>query len=142
MLAAGSAPAADVTSEEMARARRWIAAEFAATDELKRSEPGLVVLANHDPVVKNTRGEGRPLTIAKKEYRRGLYCHATSHVVVRLPGPGKTFSAIVGVDSNPQTVGGRGSVEFSVSVVRKRVASQVPWRITLVDKPNLRCYDT
>jgi hypothetical protein len=59
------------------------------------------------------------LTIAKKEYRRGLYCHAASHVVVRLPGPGKTFSAIVGVDSNPQTVGGRGSVVFSISVGAK-----------------------
>jgi alpha-galactosidase len=35
---------------------------------------------------------------------------------VRLPGPGKTFTAVVGVDSNPQTVGGRGSVVFSVSV--------------------------
>ena len=120
VMAAGSASAVDVTSEELAQARRWIAAKFAATAEANRIDPGLVVLANHDPVLKNTRGEGRPLTIAKKEYRRGLYCHAASHVVVRLPGPGKTFSAIVGVDSNPQTVGGRGSVVFSVSVGGKR----------------------
>ena len=85
-MAAGSAVAVDVTSEELAQARRWIAAKFAETAEAKQSEPGLIVLANHDAVVKNTRGEGRPLTIAKKEYRRGLYCHAGSHVVVCLPG--------------------------------------------------------
>jgi hypothetical protein len=48
--------------------------------------------------------------------QHGLYCHALSHVVVCLPGPGKTFTAVVGVDSNPQTVGGRGSIVFSVSI--------------------------
>ena len=56
------------------------------------------------------------MTIAKTAYTRGLYCHAVSHVVVRLPGPGKSFTAVVGVDSNPQTTGGRGSVVFSVNV--------------------------
>ena len=59
---------------------------------------------------------GRPLKIADKQYSRGLYCHAVSKVVVRLPGPGKSFSAVAGVDSNEQTSGGRGSVVFSVNV--------------------------
>ena len=78
------------------------------------------MLANHDPVLRNTRGEGRPLTLGKTAYTRGLYCHAVSKLIVRLPGPGKTFTAIVGVDSNDQTSGGRGSVVFSVSVAGKQ----------------------
>ena len=56
------------------------------------------------------------MKIVDKQYTRGLYCHAVSKVVVRLPGPGKSFSAIVGVDSNEQTSGGRGSVVFAVKV--------------------------
>src|ERR1035437_5554700 len=54
--------------------------------------------------------------IVDKEYSRGLYCHAPSKIVVRLPGPGALFTAIAGVDSNDQTSGGRGSVDFSVKV--------------------------
>jgi len=115
-LASGAAGAVEVTREEQAAAREWVAAKFEGTGPAGPCRPGLVVLANHDPVLRNTRGEGRPLTIAGTAYDRGLYCHASSHVVVRLPGPGKTFTAVVGVDSNPQTVGGRGSVVFSVRV--------------------------
>ncbi|MBE0565114.1 MAG: 50S ribosome-binding GTPase [Krumholzibacteria bacterium] len=38
---------------------------------------------------------------------------------VHLPGPGKVFTATVGVDSNDQTSGGRGSVVFIVRVAGK-----------------------
>ena len=105
----------------MAAAHRWMAAKVEAPDAGLRHTPGLVVLANHDPVLRNTRGGGRPLTIGKTPYTRGLYCHAVSKVVVRLPGPGKSFTAVVGVDSNIQTSGGRGSVVFAVSVRGKQV---------------------
>ena len=40
---------------------------------------------------------------------------------MRLPAPGKTFEAVVGVDSNEQTGGGRGSVIFSVQIGGKEV---------------------
>ena len=103
------------TAGEMAEARRWIAAKFEAVKEEKRLEPGLLVLANNDPVNRNSCG-GRPMRIVDKEYTRGLYCHATSKVVVRLPSPGKTFTAVVGIDSNEQTQPGKGSVVFSVGV--------------------------
>ncbi len=59
--------------------------------------------------------------IGKTPYTRGLYCHAVSKVIVRLPAPGKTFTAVVGVDTNNQTSGGRGSVVFSVTVKGKVV---------------------
>src|ERR1035437_2376403 len=104
-----------VSPEELGEASQWVAAKFNGAVASEAPVVGLVVLANNAPVQLNARG-GRPLKIADKQYSRGLYCHAVSKVVVRLPGPGKSFSAVAGVDSNDQTSGGRGSVVFSVNV--------------------------
>ena len=106
--------AVSVSPEEMGEASQWVAAKFKGTLASEAPVVGLVVLANNDPVQLNARA-GRPLKIADKQYSRGLYCHAASKVVVRLPGPGKSFSAVAGVDSNDHTSGGRGSVVFSVN---------------------------
>ena len=106
----GVSPAPD----EMAEAQRWASAKFRGIPETRQPEPGLMVLANHDPVQKNARA-GKPMKIVDAN-TRGLYCHAFSKIIVRLPGPGETFTAIVGVDSNDQTSGGRGSIDFSVNV--------------------------
>ena len=99
----------------MAEASQWVNAKFKGVVASEPPADGLVVLANNDPVQLNAR-HGRPMKIVDTQYSRGLYCHAVSKVVVRLPGPGKSFSAIVGVDSNEQTSGGRGSVVFAVKV--------------------------
>lgn len=112
------AHAVSPSADEMAEALRWAAAKFGDPTEQK-TQGRLVVLANHDPVQKNARA-GRPLRIADKVYHRGLYCHAPSKVVVKLDSPGEAFEAIVGVDSNKQTRGGRGSVVFSVTVGGKQ----------------------
>ncbi len=104
-----------VSPAEMEEAGRWVAAKFKGTLPDETPRPGLSVVANHDPVQLNARG-GRPMRIVDREYRRGLYCHAVSKVIVRLPAPGRSFHAIAGVDSNEQTAGGRGSVIFSVRV--------------------------
>ena len=114
-LATFVAPATSVRPEELTEARAWVTAKFKNLQPPSATEPALVVLANHDPVQKNARA-GRPMRIADQRYTRGLYCHAFSKILVRLPSPGANFSAIVGVDSNEQTSGGRGSVNFSVSV--------------------------
>ncbi|HEY3324749.1 MAG TPA: alpha-galactosidase [Planctomycetota bacterium] len=108
-----------VTPEELATKENWINATL-ETPGPAALPPGLNVIANHDSVSKNARGKG-PLTIVDKQYTRGLFCHAVSKIAVQLPGPGKTFSAIVGVDSNEQTKPGRGSVVFSVSAARKEL---------------------
>jgi alpha-galactosidase len=115
VLALLPARAISVSPLEMNEAQRWTAAKFDGVVQSPTAEPALVVLANHDPVQKNARA-GLPMRIVDKEYNRGLYCHAFSKIIVRLPSPGASFSAIVGVDSNEQTSGGRGSVGFSVSV--------------------------
>lgn len=105
----------------MAEARNWAAAKLQGKPESAPPRvPGLVVLANNDPVQLNSRN-GRPMRIAGREYSRGLYCHAISRVAVRLPGPAKSFSASIGVDSNEQTSGGRGSVVFSVSAAGRKL---------------------
>ena len=108
-----------VTPAELAEARRWSAARFEGMQQAAAAETALVVLANHGPVQKNARG-GRPMHIVDKEYTRGLYCHAPSKIIVRLPGPGAKFTAIAGVDSNDQTSGGRGSVRSRPPRARTR----------------------
>src|ERR1035441_8932138 len=112
-----SARAASVVGSpaELAEARRWSAAKLEGVEPAAAAEPALVVLANPGPVQKNARGGG-PMHLSDKEYTRGLYCHAPSKIIVRLSWPGARFTAIAGVDSNDQTSGGRGSVDFSVTV--------------------------
>jgi hypothetical protein len=81
---------------------------------------GVDILANHDKWFERNARQGKPLMVGTKEYSRGLMCHAPSKLVVRLPGPGKTFSAIVGVDAN-NDADAKGSVVFAVKVADKVV---------------------
>jgi alpha-galactosidase len=115
LLVVAQAAKAEGNPAELAESHRWSTAKFQGLQIAPASEPALVVLANHGVVQKNARGD-RPMHIVDKEYSRGLYCHAPSKIIVRLPAPGAEFTAIAGVDSNEQTSGGRGSVDFSVHV--------------------------
>ncbi len=114
-----SASGVTPTADELARARRWTAKHFAWPSSSSHAKapgeapgPGIIVLANHGPVLVNGRGDGRPLQIADTRYTHGFICHAVSKLLVRLPGPGRTFRATVGVDTNA----GGGSIVFSVTV--------------------------
>ncbi len=108
-LVSGATP----TAAELDEAHAWAAAKFQGTVERATPRARIEVLANNDPVQPNARG-GKPMHIAGVQYTRGLYCHAVSKVIAHLPRGGKAFQAVVGVDSNEQTGGGRGSVVFSV----------------------------
>ncbi len=110
-----SAPAVSVTPDELAESGAWAAARFRGGAPAKPGGPALVLLANHDQVEKNGR-QGKPLRMANREFTRGLYGHAPSRILVVLPGPGDRFTAVVGIDSNENTRGGRGSVEARVRV--------------------------
>lgn len=101
------------TDIELNTAARWVAAKFQAVADTVQPAPGLYVVANNDAVELNARA-GKPMRIGNQSYTRGLYCHAVSQVIVRLPGAGAEFTAVAGVDSNEQTSGGRGSVRFAV----------------------------
>ena len=100
--------------QEMAEQGRWVSAKFQGKTAAKDSRSGLEVVANYEYVHQNGRFK-KPFNISGAKYRRGLFCHAPSKLIVRLPCAGKTFNAVVGVDTNDQTSGGRGSVVFSVS---------------------------
>lgn len=110
-----SSGATSPTRLEQTDAARWVAAKFQGRIDSAAPGPGLYVLANNDPVQRNARA-GQPMRIAGASFTRGLYCHAVSRVVVRLPSAGAEFTAMAGVDSNDQTSGGRGSVHFAVQV--------------------------
>ena len=110
-----SARAREPSAAALDEARRWVSAKLAGETPPDLPRVGLTVYANNDPVQRNARA-GKPMSIGKATYRRGLFCHAVSHLTVQLPGPGRRFSAIVGVDSNEQTRPGRGSVRFAVEV--------------------------
>lgn len=114
------ARAVSPTPDEMVEAHRCATAIFSGAALSNALQPGLEVVSNYDLVQKNARF-GKPLKLAGQSIVHGLFCHANSRIIVRLPGPGKTFDAVVGVDSNEQTAGGRGSVVFAVHVGGKEV---------------------
>lgn len=105
---------ADAGPGEMYEMRRWVDAKFqnAAPAE---SSGGIVILEQFDHVWQNCRVD-RPLMLGTRAYRRGLFTHAPSDLLVQLPAPGKTLTARAGVDTNSQTQGGRGSVVFAVGL--------------------------
>ncbi len=107
-------------AEEFAERDAWVAAKFQDSPKEAPPEAGLVILANHDPVQKNQH-TGKPLKIKDQAFEYGLFCHAPSRIIVRLPSAGKTFRAMSGVDSNHAGAGGQGSVTFLVSVQGEKV---------------------
>jgi len=101
--------------DELIEAGRFAAAKLAGAPDATPIAPGLTVVANNDTPGKNGRS-GKPLRLGRKTYERGLFAHAVSRIIVRLPGEGRSFTALAGVDTNEQTSGGRGSVAFAVRV--------------------------
>lgn len=57
-----------------------------------------------------------PLQLGEKKYQRGIGTHSVAEIVIRLPGPGKSFHAEAGVDNNYDTRGEKGSVVLIVEV--------------------------
>ncbi|OQC04368.1 MAG: Alpha-galactosidase [Candidatus Hydrogenedentes bacterium ADurb.Bin101] len=115
---------ATATPLEMADMRAWVTAKFgeaAPADDVG----SLVILSHFDIVWQNCRVD-RPLTLGERAYNNGLFTHAPAEILVSLPGPGKVFHALVGVDTNDQTRGGRGSVVFTVAVGEQAEAFTSP----------------
>ena len=118
-IACVSAAAADVLSD----VRAWAAAAFLGDAPAAASTaPGLEVRRQDFGILRLGQSVMKtPLRIGDKGYERGLGTHAASEIVVRLPAPGKQFTAAVGVDNNYDTRGERGSVVFAVEVGGKEV---------------------
>lgn len=105
------------SEREMVEMREWVAAKLEGVQQAERREPGLVVLEAHVPVQQNAH-DGGPLKIRGREYRRGIYCQTPTKILVRLPGAGKTFTAVAGLNSYKL-----GSDIFSVSAAGRKVLS-------------------
>lgn len=134
MLMVCAAAGADVTPAEMDEARQWVAAKFDGIAQARTPEAWIEVVDNHGPVQANTRG-GKPMRLVGGERTRGLYCHAPSRLIVHLTEPAARFDAVVGVDSNDQTSGGRGSVVFVVRAGGKELLRSELMREGIPDVP-------
>lgn len=104
----------------LSRIQSWFDSRFCGKDASVSVAPGIYVSANHDPVLADKRQQ-TPLKIGDKLYRKGLYCHANSHLEVRLPSAARSFYAEVGLDHNVDTARGKGSVVFSVEAGGKKL---------------------
>jgi len=111
----GFAAAVEPSVDELVTARQWFESTLGGAQTVWLPDPGLEVAMNHDRVQKNARF-GKPLHVGKETFTRGLFCHAPSVIVVHLPGPGRTFHAVAGIDVNEHTSGGQGSCVFAVRV--------------------------
>ncbi len=105
--------ALSVSDADLHERDQWVAAKFKGQPVEQPGRPGLVVLQNYGGPVQQNGSKGQPiLKIANTVYTRGLYCHAHSRIIVQLPGPGKSFTAQVGIDTLGHYSG--GSVIFIV----------------------------
>lgn len=102
-------------AQELTTKARWIAAKFdGVAEKIAAPSTGIEVVRNNDPVLLDGRF-GNKLRVAKTTFDRGLYCHATSELIVTLDKPAAKFQAVAGVDTNAEsTAGGSGSVRFHV----------------------------
>jgi hypothetical protein len=89
---------------EFAERDRWVTNTFPIIESPSGPDIGLIVKSNLIPVQLNA-WIGEPFTIGKTRYYRGLFCQAYSEILVRLLAPGKTFDAMLGVDSNGSGTG-------------------------------------
>ncbi len=132
LLLAGSlgltdARAARPTADELAQRDAWVREQFPTQPPRARvpAEPAkpparLMVWTSLGPVFTNTL-PGKALQIADRKFEHGLFCHAPGRVQVYLPGPARSFTAVVGILTNPDSQG--GSVIFSVDAGGKRLVS-------------------
>ena len=113
------------TAAETLELRKWVAAKFGDCRASGRcGQPDDPHPLRHR-VAELPRGppaDARGTT----NIHRGLFTHAPSDVLVKLPGPGREFTARVGVDTNEQTRGGQGSVIFTVATPDAQEAFQSP----------------
>ncbi len=105
-------------------AARWVQKHLEVPAQTLAPQSELQVWSCYGGVLCDRRA-GRPLTMADREFQRGVIAHAPSRLVVQLDSPGATFSTTAGLDSNECTRPGLGSVVLRV-LVDGKVAAQTP----------------
>ena len=118
---AGVAPVPQSVTSAKTDAQHWVAAKFAGQPPVEIEQGFLIVQEASGTFLKN-RIKGHTLRIANTPYQRGINA-SVGTVTVHLPGPGKSFTTVVGVDSNDvgyYSNAGRGSVVTSVEIAGKQ----------------------
>ena len=113
-----------VTQAEMAAVRQWTAAKFDGLQLPAKPEPGLVILKRG--WAGNIEKNGflhNAIWLGEARYQRGVTLRTNARIAVRLPGPGKRFSAVVGLEYNDSTP--PGAAAFSVGIGGHEVARKV-----------------
>ena len=107
--------AAGAKGESMAA---WSAAAFGGRTPRAAPPPATLEVRRQDHGTLRTGKSvvGTPLKIGGRTFRRGLGTHANSEIAVSLPAGAREFRAMVGVDSNHDTGGRRGTVQFAVRI--------------------------
>jgi alpha-galactosidase len=108
---------------EKDEARRWASAKFEGKSQPTPDLGYLLPQLETGSLEKGSR-QGHGLKIGDQFFGQGIHCPSTGWVKVHLPGPGKRFSASIGVDSNDITYYsslGRGNVTVAVDVNGKEV---------------------
>ncbi|MBX7257046.1 MAG: NPCBM/NEW2 domain-containing protein [Candidatus Hydrogenedentes bacterium] len=100
------------TPAEMAGLGQWTSANFDCAASY--TPPASLTIKEHFDIVWQNCRVDKPLTLGAVQFDRGLFTHAPSDILVKLPGAAKEFTAVVGIDTNAQTRGNSGSVIFSV----------------------------
>lgn len=122
------------TPEEMLARDRWVAAHLAGSPTHRPADPGIEVLTAHELVQRNSR-RGGALHIGSRLIKRGIFCHAPTRLVVRLPKPAIALKALVGVDSNTETRVGRSSIVFVVRAAGRELARSAVMRVNTPAAP-------
>ncbi|MBI3666363.1 MAG: alpha-galactosidase [Acidobacteria bacterium] len=125
------------TKREMDEARQWAESKFLGHPDHRPAGAHLMVYTKSGVVLKNRIG-GRVFRIAGQEYERGVAMPSPGEVLVRLPGSGTSFEAVVGVDGNDlgyYSNAGRGSVVASVEAGGKEAFRSAVMREGLPGAP-------
>jgi len=121
VFASGAGALYSATSAET-DAENWVSAKFEGKAPTAASQSFLIVREASGTVQKNNV-KGHTLRIANTTYQSGVNAPVGT-VTVHLPGPGRSFAGIVGVDSNDvgyYSNAGRGNVVASVEIGGQQV---------------------
>ena len=117
------AAAVDVTHDESLEAQRWVSAKFEGQAQPRPYRGYLLPRLKSGTIEKNAR-RGHTLRIAGKVFAQGIHSPSGGTIQVHLPGPGKRFTTVVGVDSNDidyYSSVGRGQVIVTVEANGKEL---------------------
>ncbi|HOZ48783.1 MAG TPA: NPCBM/NEW2 domain-containing protein [Candidatus Hydrogenedentes bacterium] len=111
------------TPAEIASVEDWAALVFAGQKREAAAPPVTLELRRQDHSTLHFRQScmDTPIVIGNQTFAHGLGTHANSEIAIGVPEGATRFEAFVGIDTNYDTQGKHGSVEFSVEIDGREV---------------------